>query len=188
MGRGAAARIAAALLLFLLWPAAAVAAVEIGFWTKDTDKSFPHAFIVLEGTVDSTGEAVSTNYGFTAKRVSPAVLLGPVSGEIITVGDAYVARSQRHFVLTLSDEEYRRVTDLVRRWQGLEQPSYRLNSRNCIHFVAEVASALGLRADPIPGLMKKPRSFFQQVKADNETLIAGWSTRRAVQVAAPSHH
>lgn len=181
---GASRRLRAALLLLLLWPAAAGAAVEIGFWTKDQDKSFPHAFIVLEGTIDATGTPVSTNYGFTAKRVSPAVLLGPVTGEIITVGDAYVSRAQRHFSLVLSDEEYGRVTDIVRKWQSLEQPSYRLNSRNCIHFAAEVAAALGLKADPIPKLMKKPRSFFQRVTADNQTLIAEWSHRTAVRATA----
>lgn len=160
-------------LLFLLWPTALAAAVEIGFWSREFGSTFPHAFVTLEGTVDATGEPVKSDIGFTVRhRVGPSVLLGSVQGRMVSHGADYIARSDRHFTLTLSDEEYRTVLAVVERWRALPQPSYNLNRRNCVHFVAEVAAALGLRADPIEGLMKKPRSFLERVERDNEGLIA----------------
>ena len=167
------------LCLFLLvfaiaWPQAAWAAVEIHFYSKDLGASFPHAFVRLTGTVDSTGEQLDTNYGFTAVNVSPAVLMGPVAGKIQTVDPPYVARSLKHFSLPLSEEQYGKVLAVVERWRRTPQPSYRLNSRNCVFFVAEVAAALGLHAPPAPKLMKKPKSFLQKVTADNSTMISAW--------------
>lgn len=170
------------LVLTLAWPQAARAAVEIHFYSKDLGASFPHAFVRLTGTVDSTGEQLDTNYGFTAVNVSPAVLMGPVAGKIQTVDPPYVARSLKHFSLPLSEEQYRSVLAVVERWRTTPQPSYRLNSRNCVFFVAEVAAALGLQAPPAPRLMKKPKSFLQKVTTDNSALIQSWQDRLA---AAP---
>ena len=50
-----------------------------------------------------------------------------------------MARSTRQFALTLSDERYRAVMAVVERWRNRPQPSYNLNHRNCVHFVAELA-------------------------------------------------
>ena len=67
------------LLLFVL-PAQAWAAVEVAFYSRELGgNNFPHAFVTLQGTVDATGEAVDTSYGFTAKAVTPAILLGSVA-------------------------------------------------------------------------------------------------------------
>ena len=157
-------------LLLLCWPAAVPAQqVEIHFYSKDLAKTFPHAFVRLTGT------GLDTNYGFTAERVSPAILMGPVKGKIQTVPPDYVARSQRHFSLSLSDEQYRLVLAVIEQWRAAPQPSYRLNSSNCVHFVASVAQALGLNAAPAPQLIKKPRSFLEKVTHDNSQLIAGWN-------------
>ena len=38
--------------------------------------------------------------------------------------------------------------------------------------LGEIATLLGLAADPVPDLMKKPRSFLQRVKRDNQAAIA----------------
>lgn len=170
-----------ALLLLLAWPSAATAAVDIHFYSRDFGSSFPHGFVRLTGSVGSNGEAIDTNYGFTPVSVTPAILAGPVRGKIQTVNAAYVAGSVMHFSLRLSEDQYRAVLAVVERWRSLPQPSYRLNSRNCVFFVAEVAAALGLNAPAAPRLMKKPKSFLQKVTRDNQPLIAGWGATAAAR-------
>jgi len=172
------------LLLFLAWPGAAGAAVEIAFYSKELGASFPHAYVVLSGTIDATGEKIDSNHGFTARTVSPAVLMGSVKGEVMSVGKGYIRSSNRHFGFTLSDEEYRVVAGVIARWNALPQPSYNLNRKNCVFFVADVAAALGLKAPPVKGLMKKPHGFLTRVTRENEALIAARAGRLAPAGAA----
>ena len=169
------------LVLLLVKATPAAAAVEIRFHSKDFGTSFPHAFIVLTGTVDSTGEAVNANYGFTVRNpIGPSVLLGRVRGVVESVGPGYVENSNRHFSMVLSDDQFRQVVALVERWHGLPQPSYSLDRRNCVTFVAEVAELLGLEADT-RGLMRRPRAFLDRVRDRNAERIAA-----AAGIAAPS--
>ena len=165
-------------ILLLCWPAALAAQVQIHFYSKDLAKSFPHAFVRL------TGPALDANYGFTAVRVSPAILMGPVRGKIQSVDPQYVSRSSLHFSLDLTGDQYREVLRVIDKWRSAPQPSYRLNSANCVHFVAEVAQALGLDAPPDHKLMKKPRSFLEKVTRDNALLIANWPRSPAREAAA----
>jgi hypothetical protein len=159
----------AALLLVAQTPAAA--AVEIAFYSRELGgNNFPHAFVVMSGTVDSTGEAVDTSLGFTAKSVTPAILFGSVAGEVVVEGPRQIARSDRQFALTVSDEQFRAAMAVVERWRNRAQPSYNLNRRNCIHFVAEVAVALGLRVEYPRPLMRRPRSFLQHIRGLNPQL------------------
>jgi hypothetical protein len=136
--------------------------------------TFPHAFVRLTGIDETTGQPFDANYGFTPVRVTPGILLGPVRGMMHTADPLYVSRSDRHFSLKLSRDQYRAVVAVVEKWRDAQQPSYRLESRNCVHFVAEVATVLGLHAPPARGLMKRPRSFLQKVTGDNRALIAQW--------------
>lgn len=160
------------LLLALLGaPAPAAAAVEIAFYSRELGGSnFPHAFIRLTGTVDATGERVDTSVGFTARTTSLAILFGSVEGEILDESPDRIARSDRQFALVVSDERYRAVTAVVERWRGRPQPSYNLNRSNCVHFVAELAEAAGLRVEYVAGLMRRPRSFLQHVRGLNPHL------------------
>jgi len=173
------------LIVLLGWAGEAAAAVEIHFHSKDMASTFPHGFIRLTGTDDSTGQPVDTNYGFTPVSLTPSILFGPVPGAIQRVDPAYIARSDRHFTLKLTPEQYRTVMAIVERWRAEPQPSYRLNSRNCVHFIAEIASALGLYAPVVPQLMKKPKSFLRKVAQDNLALIEQWPARHALAVKAP---
>ena len=126
---------------------------------------------MLDGTVDATGEPVHGNYGFTLRHmIGPSVLFRPVEGTVGSETTGYVASSNRHFSLTLTDEQYRQVMQLVERWRALPQPSDRLDQRNCVSFVAEVATLLGLTAEPA-GLMRRPRAFLERVRARNQALI-----------------
>ena len=178
------------LIVLLGWASAARAEVEIHFHSKDFASTFPHAFVRLTGTDPSTGQPLDINYGFTPERLSPGILVGPVRGMIETVDPVFVARSDRHFTLKLSDEQYRSVMAVVESWRTAPQPSYRLNSRNCVHFVAEVATVLGLNAPPFKPLMKKPKSFLRKVTQDNLALIRDWPAPQAVasKPATPVSH
>ena len=170
-------RIVFAFGLFMLsWSGAAFAALEIHFYSKDFASTFPHGFVRITGTLDSTGEAIDTNYGFTPVRLTPGVLTGAVKGRIQTVSPRYVSRSVLHFSLKLTEEQYRTVLGVVAKWRDRPQPNYLLNSRNCVHFVADVAATLGLQAPAVPQLMKKPKSFLQRVTRDNSVLIANWNS------------
>ena len=179
--RSAASRIAqiwlrlalVAALLFCAWTPAA-AAVEISFYSRELGgNNFPHAFIRLTGALDATGETVDTSLGFTAKAITPALLLGSVAGEVVVEGPRQIARSDRQFALTLSDERFRAVMAVVERWRSRAQPSYNLNRRNCIHFVGEIAEAVGLRVVYERRLLRRPRSFLQHVRSLNPGLGGG---------------
>lgn len=161
----------------LLAAAPASAAVEITFLSKEFGASFPHAYVALEGTLDRTGERIEANYGFTATHVSPAVLLGSVQGEVMSVDPDYMSKSDRHFSMTLSDEEYDRVMATVERWRTLKQPSYNLNRQNCVFFVAHVAAALGMKAETPRPLMKKPRSYLEMLTRANQPWLADRGAR-----------
>ena len=94
--------------------------------------------------------------------------MGAVKGEVVTDHNAgYVRQSDSHFTLTLSDAEYDRVMATVERWRTRRQPSYDLGTRNCIHFVAEIAASVGMRADTPKQLMKKPRSYLDFLTGAN---------------------
>jgi len=158
-------------LLYLCVHGPASAAVEIAFYSRELGgNNFPHAFVALRGRLDSTGEAVDASYGFTAHTVTPAILFGSVRGEVQVEGERQIARSDRQFALTLSDERYRAVMAVVESWRSRPQPSYNLNRANCVHFVAELARAAGLRVENAAQLMKRPRSFLQHVRGLNPQL------------------
>ena len=170
-----------AALFLCLWAGAAQAAVEIRFHSKDFGATFPHAFIVLRGTLETTGEAVDENYGFTLRHlVGPSALFGAVEGVVESAGPDYVESSNFHFALRLSDEDYHRVVALVEHWRDLPQPSYRLTRRNCVSFVAEIAALLGLSADP-RGMMRRPRAFLDRVRERNAETIAARAPDHAIQ-------
>lgn len=152
----------------------ASAAIEIAFYSRELGgNNFPHAFVAFRGTVDGTGEVVDTSYGFTAKAVTPAILFGSVGGEVVIEGENQIAQSDRQFALTLTDEQYFAAMAVVESWRNRRQPSYNMNRRNCVHFVGEIAQAIGLRVEFTQRLMKRPRSFLQQVRTLNPQLSAG---------------
>ena len=155
----------------LLAPLEARAAVEISFYSHEFGSNFPHAFITLQGTDDRTGEKIDANYGFTATHISPSILMGSVRGEVFSRDPAkeakYIAASDRHFSFTLSDSEYDAVVARVAKWQALKQPSYNLNRQNCVHFVADVAASMGMKAEQPRALMKKPRSYTEFLTRSN---------------------
>jgi hypothetical protein len=159
-----------AVFLCSLFPESANAQVVATFYSHDFGDHFPHAFIKLKGRVEATGETVDTNYGFTAVSVSPAILMGSVRGMIETKDAKYVANSNPHFSLKLSDAEYRKLIDHVERWRSRAGKSYNLNTRNCVHFVMEAAALLGLNVNRKSKFFKKPKSFVLEMMKLNPAL------------------
>jgi hypothetical protein len=161
------------LLLSMIFGAApAWAAVTITFWSHELGNSFPHAFFTLRGTQDAGGAPVDVNYGFTAKSVSPKILMGTVAGRLDISRPGYIAGSDAQFSAVLSDAQYAAVLTLIAAWdEKTGDGHYNLNSRNCVHFVKEAARILGLSDLDQPKLMKKPRSYLKAVAAANATRV-----------------
>jgi hypothetical protein len=191
--RRLAAGLAAAFLLLAAAPAAA--AVTITFYSHELGSSFPHAFVTMSGAPDRGGEPLNVDYGFTAKAVTPAILWGKVSGEVVSNhGASYIKASDRHFSLVLTDSEYDQAMATIAKWRGSPQPSYDLGSHNCVHFVADLARSIGLTADTPQKLMKKPRSYLEHLTAMNRPWLTEhhatfWRTPpggKAAKQAAPA--
>jgi hypothetical protein len=143
------------------------AEVVVSFYSHDFGDRFPHAFIVMKGKLDATGEEIDANDGFTATSVSPAILFGSVKGEVQTSKPDYIAKSDRQFDVTVDDATYARLLAKVAEWRDREQPSYSLNKYNCVHFVMELAEVAGLTVNRKSKLFKKPKSFLIEVKGLN---------------------
>ena len=154
-------------VLFMVTPVRAQ--VVLSFYSHDLGSTFPHAFVTLKGKTDD-GRAIDTNFGFTAKSVTPAILLGSVGGKVETSKADYVASSDRQFAVRLSDLQYDAVMAVVERWRVLPGKSYNLNRRNCIHFVGEIAQTAGLRVVFEKELLKKPKSFLLSLVSLNPWL------------------
>jgi hypothetical protein len=155
------------LLMIALWAGAPVhAAVTITFWSHELGNHFPHAFFTIRGTPDAGGPPVDLNYGFTARSISPAILMGPVRSRLDIASRSYVDGSDAQFSVVATDAQYMALLDLVRDW-GDGRMRYSLDEANCIHFTKEAARRLGLTGLDQPRLMRKPRSYLQAVADAN---------------------
>ena len=162
------ARLIALLSLCLGLALPAQAAVTITFWSHELGNSFPHAFFTLRGVPDAGGAPVDANFGFTAKSVSPKLLMGPVSGMLDIAKPTYINGSDAQFSVVMTDAQYTQVLKLVDDWsEGKPDSVYRLGDHNCVHFVKEAARIVGLSGLDQPKLMKKPRSYLKAVGAAN---------------------
>ena len=134
------------------------------FGTYGLGVTFPHAYVRLSGTTKADAKPVNANYGFTAQTISPSIMWEPVEGFVISMPDDYMAMSQPHLSLPISDEQYRSVIAIVDRWRKYPQPSYNLNSKNCVTFVREIAIALRLPASNDVKFIRSPREFLEDLQ------------------------
>ena len=131
---------------------------------------YPHAFIVLEGTLDATGQAVNENYGYSAVTITPAVLVGPVPGMIYVEKPKYIQSTNRHFTVPISDAQYHAIIAEKDRWA---HAPYLLDTHNCTHFVAKIAEMVGLQHTAVPrDLVRKPKAWLNLVARENPQLRA----------------
>lgn len=174
------------LALLLLAGAAmpAAAAVTLTFYSRELGTYFPHAFVRVTGATDAApGVAIDANYGFTARHITPALLAGPVGGKIMDVSAGYIRKSDAHLTLVLSDARYAAVLATVAQWRDRPQPSYDLQTANCVFFIGDVARTLGMTVDDPPELMKRPRSYIINLIRLNPgvgTVVAGGRAERAL--------
>jgi hypothetical protein len=134
------------------------------FGTYGLGVTFPHAYVRLSGTTKADAKPVNANYGFTAQTISPSIMWEPVEGFVISMPDDYMAMSQPHLSLPISDEQYRSVLAIVDRWRKYPQPSYDLDSKNCVTFVREIAIALQLPASNDVKFIRSPREFLEDLQ------------------------
>ena len=132
---------------------------------------YPHAFVVLEGTL-SDGTRVNENYGFTAKEASPAVLNGPVRHRVAIEKPHYIRSTNRHFSVTLGDAQVRRARALMKRWRDAPGRFYDLDTRSCIHFVGEMAKIAGLKVAYPKDMLRRPKKWLDYIDRLNPGMSA----------------
>ncbi len=167
-------------LVFFVLAAPAQAAVTITFYSHDMEligdglvTYYPHGFVLLSGS-DANGRPVQDNYGFSAKNFYPNVLWQSVEGTLDEepLPDGYVGRSDRHFSFVLSAEQYGAVMAVVEKWRNWPQPSYNIDSHNCVHFVKEIAQAAGLAVSDDKKFNREPGDFLDDVALRNKVFLA----------------
>lgn len=169
--------LALALALGIAAPASAEVTLSFYSFNGAFGGRFPHAFVRWQGTL-SDGTPVNGNAGFTAKSISPAILLGSVTHTIWVEEEQYMDEANRHFELTIDDATFARVQAEVEAWRNLPGKGYNLNRRNCVHFVWRMAELVGLRADDPGELKKKPKAYLNHLIDLNPALgatpVAWW--------------
>ena len=103
-----------AALYFFTMASGAYAEITLTFYshhfgTYGFSVTFPHAYVTLSGTTEPDAKPVKANFGFTAQTISPSIAWQSVEGFVISMPDDYVAMSQPHLSLPISDKEYRAV-------------------------------------------------------------------------------
>ena len=181
-------------LLYLLLPAVwlclsgqAWANVIVTFYSYDLGENYPHAFFTAQGHL-SDGTVIDNQYGFTTKIITPTILFGSVKGYVRGTSKKYIQKSDPHFAIALTDEDYQSVMDIVQDWSSRPGKSYNLNKRNCVHFVRDVLVALGIKVNEESSNFKKPKSYLREVSTLNPYLewpISGKS-KESISVATPA--
>ena len=133
---------------------------------------FPHGFVVLTGTTDD-GKPVNTRLGFSAKYIFIDVLWQPVEGALDDeeLTDGYVADGIKHFSLTLTDAQYKAVMAVEHKWRTWPQPSYEIDTHNCVIFVKELAVAAGLAVSDSKKFIHAPGDFLEDVATRNAAIV-----------------
>lgn len=160
-------------LFALMWNGTAMAAVDIHFHSFNGSLfgRYPHTFIVLEGTLDN-GTQVNENYGFSARSSTAAITSGWAEHMVLHESERNIRRTNRHFSVTLTDAQYRRVVAEVRRWQTEQGKRYSLDERNCIHFVGRMAQLVGLRVEYPDNMLRRPKKWLNHITLLNPQLGA----------------
>ena len=162
-------------MISLGWASPALADVQLSFHSFNGSVLFgryPHAFVTLEGTLEESGERVNENFGFTAKHVSTAILRGPVEHDILVEEPKYIRKTNRHFTIAISDDQYRQIMAEMRAWRDAPGKYYDLDTRNCIHFVGTIGRMVGLKVDYPKKMLRRPKKWLNHIAALNPKLGA----------------
>jgi hypothetical protein len=178
-------------LAALLLSVPAQAAVTIAFYSHafraldGLRTDFPHGFVTMTGTT-ADGTPVNTHLGFSAKNIFIDVLWRPTDGALDDeeLTDAYVADAVRHFAFTISDDQVRAVMAVEHSWRTWPQPSYDIDTHNCVTFVKEIAVAAGLAVSEDKKFVRDPKAFILDLKTRNAALLGAAAPAVAIPVAA----
>lgn len=158
------------LLIAVFFPGHADAEVRIAFKGHGGGRVhagqllFPHAYVHIHGVADDETR-IDEGFGFTAANPGPWLLMAPGSGVIVPPDERYLSQSQTYFETLISDEELSAIRARIQSWGREDGGRYRLRSRNCITFVAEIARVLGLRVPSEDTL--SPQEFLTNLAALN---------------------
>ncbi|WP_234035120.1 hypothetical protein [Aurantiacibacter sediminis] len=132
---------------------------------------YPHTFVVFEGTL-SNGTRINENYGFSARSSAEAITSGPAEHMILSETQSTIENTNRHFSVTVTDAQYRRLRAEVIAWRDYPGDYYDLDENNCIHFVARMAQLVGLRADVPEDYLRRPKAWLNYITRRNPQLGA----------------
>lgn len=139
------------------------------FYSHEFGEYFPHAFVEL--TTDLTKPNVDQDaFGFTAKNISPAILMGSVNGEVRSPKPDLIRNSNSHFTVAITSAQLEKIKSIRAIWSSGAGSRYSLNKRNCVHFVGEIADVIGLSVNFDSKNFKRPKRFLEEVAALNPTL------------------
>jgi hypothetical protein len=177
----------------LLLTAPAGAAVTITFYSHklrmidSAGTDFPHGFVLLSGTTGA-GEKVDTNLGFSARNIFINVLWQPVEGRFdeVPLPPGYVAGARRHFAFPLTEAQYRAVLAVVDKWRNARQPSYDIDTHNCVIFVREIAAAAGLVVSDDVKFIHAPGDLLDDAAARNAAFLAQYGNASVLPGAVPA--
>lgn len=169
------------------WAGSAAAEIRVTFYShgwavgSGGETYFPHAYILIEGST-ADGPPVNETFGFTAENLSRAVKNLP--GLVQPANPRFPGASVAHFWLAISDEQYRVLMARIAWWRTPEGSLYNLRSRNCIDFVADMASTLGLA----PGETRtwKPNVFMADTMKRNLGRVVATAGRAEAGAASPA--
>ena len=158
----------------LCFAQAAQAEIQLSFHSFNGSVLFgryPHTFVVMEGALED-GTPVNENYGFTAKKVSPAILSGPVYHDILIEKPKYIKTTNRHFTVAIDDKTYWAIRAEVDKWRNAPGKFYDLETNNCIHFVGAIARLVGISVVYPQDMLRRPKKWLNHITGLNPWLGA----------------
>jgi hypothetical protein len=127
---------------------------------------FPHAFVVITHTAKPGDPPTKEAWGYTAADPNDiGAFVHSAKGLVDQPNPAYRTKAVMHFAVTASDEQYAALHKVIDGWGGPGAPLYNLKSHNCVGFVADLASAVGLQIPASIG--EDPTKFLEAVRRLN---------------------
>ena len=127
---------------------------------------FPHSFVVIRHSAKPDEPPQEEAYGYTAADPNdPGVFMRPSKGMVDQPNPTYRGKAVLHFAVAISDDQYAALHKVIDAWGGPGAPLYDLRRHNCVGFVAELATTLGLTIPTTIG--EDPTKFLEGVRRLN---------------------
>jgi hypothetical protein len=131
---------------------------------------FPHAFVVITHSARPGDAPQEEAWGYTAADPNDiTVFARSAKGMVDQPNPDYRKKAVMHFEVTVSDDQYAALHKVIDAWGGPGAPLYNLKTHNCVGFVAELASAVGLTIPATIG--EDPSKFLDGVRRLNASRL-----------------